>query len=444
MSSFLFVQFLVNPSVGADSGFYLAIAKEFYTGATYFVDIGINYNPLSILLAGVPFLVSENPSYVSHLAINMVVMMGSSFLFYSILGEYVVSRLRRLSYASLFLLLCLVLDGRYVLLEPLSVFFQLLGLYIYLPYRRTKKMIRVTGVGLCIGLAFLAKQYGLFLALPVVIDLLIYDKNRFKSIGLFTTGLLSPQIVFFIYLYAHGISIYSYIEAILGKGLSLDIGTGTGAKTSFFTYPLDTLYVILFNSYLIVIPTMIWQLRKNIQSKDTIFWIVAVLSSLTILIFANYWHYYQYIIPYTLLLFIYLLHSSGTSKSWYHSTLLTSSLFLVGYSLISLPTAGRLEEQLNQAEEINQLVPKGAGVYLDGPSPSFYYLCDFKSIDLRNIGYNFPGCFYPSTILRNLDKDEYLIVDRVSKKAYQQVNPILLETLLTIDKDTFYVLKLNR
>ena len=102
-------------------------------------------------------------------------------------------------------------------------------------------------VGVFVCLAFLSKQYGMFIALPIGMDIL--RRKRFKSVPFIILGFIVPLGMFFSYLLFYGVSLLEFMKHIIGKGLDLDIGNGTGISTSFFSYYLDTVYILLFNSH---------------------------------------------------------------------------------------------------------------------------------------------------------------------------------------------------
>lgn len=431
-SILLIINFLLYPIVGADSGFYLAIAKEFYSGAIYFKDIGVNYNPLSIILFGLPFVIFENPSYSLHLGINISVLLGSAILFYKIIDTWVSSRLEVLGYTSFFLILCLVLDGKYVLLEPLSVFFQLAALYTYIS--KNQLIVRIFLTGIFISLSFLSKQYGLFILLPIVIHVLTSRKVLIKQIISLGFGFSIPIVFLYIYLATEGLGFMDFINAIIGRGIAIDKGLGTGAGTTFFSYPIDVIYLFFFNSYLFLIPFILFRNRRKVD-REVVFYITLVFSSFSILAFANYWHYYQYIVPYLLILYVLINHKqSYLSNKWGSLSIGFSVFVLITYSFFSKNTMNITNKQLKEASLINDIIPVKSHVYLDGLSAAYYYLCDFKSIDLKKIGFNFPGCFYPKTILNSIDESEYLIVKKEQFDKYKDlINSNTIDELLIND-----------
>ena len=420
LNVFLIVSYLVYPIVGDDSGFYIAAARELYSGKIYFKELGISYNPLSIIVFGFPYLFADHPGYGWHLAMNILFVLSASVIFYNILKLLYTPKVYNLLFASFFVLLSLVLDGKDVMLEPVSVFFQLSAFYLYLSYINKPKLSRVFFVGLFISLAFLSKQYGLFIAVPIGVDLLWRSKMKIKDLSSLALGFLIPLTIFFLYLFYYGMSFPEFINYVLGKGVTLDIGNGTGIATSFFTYPLDFVYVIIFNLYVILIPFLLIKYYNKLDNRKTLI-ILAALLSLSVLIFANYWHYYQYIVPFWIILFVYLFQNSSSRKF----KILVALTFAVSISFIGMHSVlsfQRKKQDLNKQQmvstELSRYIPHGSEVYLDGLSPSYYYVCHLRSINLRMIGFSFPGYFYPKTIVNYLKPGAFLVVSEPKVDNY--------------------------
>ncbi len=421
---FLIISYLLFPIIGSDSGFYLSIARELYDGKIYFQEIGSSYNPLSIITFGIPFAFDDFPNYRWHLAINIIIVICSSFVFYKILKHISHQKYFNLFGASLFIILALVLDGKYVMLEPLSVFFQLLALYLYLQYLNNIETKKIFFIGLFICLSFLSKQYGLFIALPIGLDMLFRKFYSIKNIILISLGFLTPLVIFFIYLSLNGMGVTNFIMYILGKGVDLDTGYGTGIGTSFFSYPMDILYVVLFNLYIFVIPFLLIRYFNLLNEKKRLF-IFLALTSLTVLVFANYWHYYQYIFPYWLLLFMYAFNNvkKTRERTYISIVLVLSFLFLTVYSTMSFKGKELIiKNQTETAKELMSVIKPKSEVYLDGLSPTYYYLCDYKSINLKKISFAFPGYFYPKTLIDNMKSKAYILT---SEKDFIKYNDFL-------------------
>ncbi len=438
---------VINPMVSLDSGYYLAIANEVYEGKVYFKEIGIPYNPLAIFAFGFPFLFDDFPNYRWHIIINMLIIISSSLLFYRIANKISIHKDKNILFTLLFLFLTLTFDGKYLMLEPLSVFFQLLALYVYLSHRESGGNGKLFFVGLAISLSFLAKQYGLFILLPIAIDILFYNESKIKSMIIVGIGVGVPLSLFYSYLGINGYGILDFLKAILGKGVEMDVGNGTAINASLTSHLVELLYFVLFNLYILIIPILYFKLYNKLDSKKLLFFI-AFISSLTVLYFATYFHYFQYVIPYALLLFIYLFYKISSSKYIKSSFLLLglSTTLLCAYTFLNLQKGNTvaIEKQRQEKVTLNKWIPEKSHVYLDGPSPALYYLCDFRSIDLEGVSYSFPGYFYPKTIISKLQPGYFLVVSDSKKEEYKKyaIDCDFQEIILGEEKYT--IIKKNR
>jgi hypothetical protein len=233
------------------------------------------------------------------------------------------------------------------------------------------------------------------------------------------------------------------VMSLLGRNVVFNNGNGTGVGTSFFSYPMDVIYVLLFNVYVVLLPFLVFTHFKVLDSKK-IFLTVLAGTSFSVLYFANYWHYYQYIIPFTLLLLIYIVQSVKQTKYNYlivHSSLVLSVFFLVAYSVLSVVgSRTSLQDQQKAAKSINTIIPSASAVYLDGLSPVYYYLCGFTSIDLKDIGFSFSGYFAPKTILDHLDYGEYLVVNNDRLLMYEDQLIDYSITKITVKTSEYFLI----
>ena len=408
------------PYIGTDSGTYLAIARAFYNGKIYFQEIGTSYNPLAIIVIGIPFLFESEPSYYWHFIIHLLTMLSSSIVFYKILSLISKNQNQNLFYSSFFLLGSLFLDGRYILLEPLSVFFQLLTVYIYL---KSSHLSNFFLIGLFACLAFLSKQYGLFILAPIGIDILIKREKVLKKIVLIGIGILIPLIVFYFYLSQIDLSLKQFVYYILGQGSDLDTGTGTGQDFVFLDFIRAPIIFLVQHLYLLLIPVLIFQNKKLINNQ-VYFFSVMVLSSLLVLYFAVYNHYFQYVLPYALLLFVYLINSNKSIKL----EKISVALFMVSFILISAISTISFVRKKDQviaqkegAKVISSYIKPNSEVYLDGISPAYYYICNLKSINLKKISFAFPGYYFASTIYDNMNDGSYIIIAENRFKLYKEL-----------------------
>ena len=96
---------------------------------------------------------------------------------------------------------------------------------------------------------------------------------------------------------------------------------------------------------------------------------------------------------------------------------------------------------MRQQEDIivvNQVLKKNTDVYLSGLSPIYYYLSDLNSINLSKIGFAFPGYFSSETIINNMNKNSYLVLDEKYHDDYLPKYELELEKVNEIKTSRGY------
>ncbi|WP_339661491.1 hypothetical protein [Croceibacter atlanticus] len=412
--------FIKYPYLATDSGFYLSVARDIYQGSQYFTEIASSYNPLAIIIIGLPYFFSDDPNTRLFLLVNFIVMIFSAKIFYNILKEnFRNPKQINFLFTALFFLGYLIFEGKYVLLEPISVLFQLFAFYYYLRSKASQNLFCYLIVGFFISLSFFSKQFGLFIIIPILIDILITNKKWFKKCYVITIGFSIPIALLYMYYAYYGVSLEEYIMYILGKGIEFDKGIGTGSTIGIIDLLLSFTYFTLFNFYILLIPIAFFILRE-IRRKESFIFIFSALVSLSVLYFASYFHYYLYILPYFILLTAYV---SQFLKKQSHSIAFTVSL-LLSCSLLSVYsylTNNKAKDNYNNQNEslirLQNIIPEKSLVYIVDPSKAYYFLGKYNSINPSKIGYCFPNYFYTKTICDNLNKGNFIIVgpDRLNE-----------------------------
>ncbi len=434
---------LIYPTINSDSGYYLSVAKEVYSGKIYFKEIATNYNPLAILLIGIPNLFINEPDIRINLIINLIFILGSTFMFYKIISKIKNSKIEILFYVLFFLLGTLNLEARSIILEPVSVFFQITSFYLYLEFKSNLNLFYLFISGIFVSLSFLSKQYGLFILAPILIDLIINQDKILKKIILFSFGIFVPIFVFFIYLSIQEVTLIQFIKHIFGVGTNLDIGSGTGLYYNLTVFSICFAVFSLANLYLLIVPFFIFKIKKN----DIRFFLIFVLSfifSLLVLAKASFYHYFQYIIPYSLIAYVYLELNYGSNfTKLLKNIFFTLSICFVSYTnLKNLNSSEKTYKAQNEtATQINIFIPKNKQVFLHGLSQEYYILCNFNSINSSKIGYGFPEYFFIKTIVKNTQKDSYIIVsDNLFKNYSGFINQFSVKKII-LNKNNYFILK---
>lgn len=437
--------FIKYPYLGTDSGFYLSVARDVYQGDQYFTEIASSYNPLSIIIIGIPFLFYDDPDGRMFLLVNIIIMIISTKILYNIFKEnFKNTKQINVLFSLIFFLGYLVFDGRYILLEPSSVMFQLLAFYLYLKSKTSQKLFFLFFVGFFISLSFYSKQFGLFLLIPIFMDILIYKNKWFKKLTVLAMGFILPILILFVYYANYGVSTEKYLLYIIGKGIEFDKGIGTGSTIGIFDLFISMIYFILFNLYLLLIPIAFFKL-KEIKNKDSFIFIFSAISSLLVLYFASYFHYFLYILPFFIILTAYVFQhiKAQRHKIIFIVSLFISSSLLFVYSFLSNQTS--FDKYNNQKEtlvELQKSIPEKSKVYIVDPSKAYYFLGQFNSINSKKIGYCFPNYFYSKTICENLTKDSFLILSSEKLNDYKEYLKNYSLTEVIIENKKYIIIKI--
>ena len=167
-----------------------------------------------------------------------------------------------------------------------------------------------------------------------------------------------------------------------------------------------------------------WQRPSIHYLQSLILGILSYPFSFLVLISASYVHYFQYVLPFSILLFAYILpFIKPPLVKWIKGSFLFSVAFILVVSLISFSSKKeKFDQQQREKKLLLAAVPAQSNVFLDGISPAYYFLCDYNSIKLNKIGYTFPGYFYTNTLTDNLDIGSYIIITPEMVPVYENIN----------------------
>ena len=416
LSITLMYHYLKFPYLGNDDGYYLSILRDVNAGNLYFKDIAVVYNPLSIFTMGLSSFLFGVLKHEYALITNFFIILMSSFVLFKINKQFL-NRSNAFLFSALFLSFTLYYDEGFLMLEPLTVLFQLISLLFFIRFRTLNSQRTILIAGFFLGLGFLSKQYAVFLLLPFFYVFLLL--KNVKTILFFLAGLFFPILMLFGYYLCQDVSFYEFVNYILGKGVLFDkgLGSGYGRKINSFKKALE---YILIHSYSVVILYQLFQ-KKN-KSKNVIFYGLLAVSSFSVLYFADYKHYFQFVTPY-LIIFLAFLFSENKEKNNELLLLFFMVISIASVSFYSRKTIQNRKQyatwQKNDIELVKNAIPEKSAVYLSGLTPAYYHLANLSSINLKKIGYSFPGAFYPKTIVGLMNRNAYLVMNTSSMKKYQ-------------------------
>lgn len=409
------------PIIGADSGFYLKIAYDLHQGLSYYKDMNVSYNPLAIYFFSVVFDVFPGiPHYLLYI-INIFLLLLLSVLFYSLTGFFYTGKQNRIFYTLLLFLSFFMIDGTSILLEPFVLFFQLFALLLILLWdKRNGSWYYLFGIGLCCFFAFYSKQYGISVVIAFTWFIYIKKiswKQFIMNLTCFGCGILVPALLIITYFYGQHIPVTEMLKRLTGIVYLAGGDKVTGLNYSFLKFLESIGRCVAEVPLLLILFYFIFKRGKGILSHTAILLILIIGSASIELIFAGYRHYYQLILPFCLLLIVYLIaHTPEVEKQKVHRlfTICCFLFLIISSYFLKVTLKERFEQyraQKENATALKQIIPSGEKVYLQGINPSYYFLCLYDSPDHHLLSYRFPDELNASYISRSLPSGAFIILD---------------------------------
>lgn len=412
------------PSLGPDSGYYLKIAHDLSNGLNFYGGINCAYTPLMVDTFSIPFYFNKNTSLIVLFAVYLAIYTVIAVVLYKILHFFNESKKLKLFFTIMFVCSLFTFEGVHILLEPHTILFQLLAILLLL--QQKAKTTAVIGVGFLMFLSFYSKQYGLFIA-PAVVYYIYKNTDSLQKVAIKLSflgiGFLAPIVILAIYFKVdRELATSLFIKQLLGIEVlsGEDIVTGVaynfdGLHGSLERYIKFLPHIFFF---LVLLPTI----KKVRLTMPTIFILLLLFCSYTVLKFAYYPHYYQLIAPYTILLFACIPAKTIKKNILFFGAL--GIVFLVTNTKEFFKTYSYKKEiytnqQIN-IKTIKTALPEHSKVFLQGISPAYYFLNKFDSPNYKKIGYKFPEEMTANYIATYLNKDNYIIVDSafIHKKEF--------------------------
>jgi hypothetical protein len=408
------------PFLVPDSGYYLKIAFDIHNGAEYFSEINTAYTPLGMYLLAVVFDIFPLAGLPIFNFLNIILLFISALLFYKILTLFELNVNTKILFTLLLLLSLFATEGCNILLEPFVLVFQLLAVLFVLKQEKHKSFFGLFGVGFFCFLAFFSKQYGLSVILAILWFTFINNVSWKKKIHDFTLlglGFFLPLFFVILYFNHQKVPILEIIYKLAGIDYLAGNDNVTGVGYNFWHFLESVGRFICENPVILILVPLLFRKNKKPVSSHIVFFTILILGGCIQLLFAGYRHYYQLIVPYCLLLIAILLQNVNAleAKKIYYYFLLLCTLFLIMASYYLVKTAIKRDRLLGPQRQnitiLNQTIPPGQKVYLQGISPAYYFLCQYDSPDIKTLGYRFPDELNARFIYRNIPSGAYLIVD---------------------------------
>jgi hypothetical protein len=432
------------PALGKDAGYYLKIAFDLSHGLRYYNEINCNYNPLVLYLFALPFKLFGEVPLLLLVTLHYLMYPALGWVFYKTLA--IIGAPKTLQYLFPFILIManLILDGVYIMLEVYVLVFQLCAL-LFLLGSQNKPYTGQFMAGICLFLAFYAKQYGLFI-LPSLLYWNVVNsgstKGFLKLVIYLGLGFIIPLLATFMYFhFKEQTSISVFFWRIIGQSAVANELPITGIYST-FQGRLERIWQFLLKfPFVLLVIVPLWLRKPRNQFSNLA--LLLLLGSFSPLLFAYYDHYFQFATTYLLLT---LATFHGVSK-WNHFNavrVICWCFILVSCTKFPKILTKRKMAHLNQTYNtplIEKALPKHTPVFLHGLGTQYQYLAKFNSANAQVLGYKFPEEFHFQDIPKHMEKGSYIVVDPKIEKRTELISFERVHQLRLRDKTIFILRK---
>lgn len=441
LTGYISVTFLF-PYIGKDASYYLKIAFDMSHGMSFYNDMNVAYNPMVMYLLSYLFNIFPQAGFYLTHSFFFLFYAANTFLFYKILGFFDLKKAVKQLFVIILLLSFYLFQGFNLYLEPFVLVFQLLAVFLFLKWEVNKSWFLLFFAGVSCFFAFFSKQYGLFILPAFIFFIYINSKtliNKVQHLFYFLIGFILPLIFFSIYfcLYSN-IPFIDFTYKLLGlKYLSGD-DVVTGVNYHFFKFLESSMNFVLKAPYITIIFYAVAKKEIRLLTKKSIFYLIIISGACMQLLFAAYLHYFQLIFPFCLLLIANILHDQDRKNKLkiLNAIRITSSALIITTTIWFTIDCFHIykhsrEQRINKAI-LQDIIPEREKVYLQGISPSYYFICKYDSPNYKELGYRFPEEFCLNRIDKNLPAGSYLIIEpkvygyEPFNKGYKFIRKVIL------------------
>lgn len=435
MIVFMACAIFVKP-VGCDSSYYLSCAELIREGLVPYSDFSLGYTPLYMyIVAGIKNLFGIGINYSFDLFFWCVFFILNIFLVYCIANEIIRERRLAIVASLLYAFLSMRCDGLSVLLEVPSVMFGLLSVLCVL--KSNQNILIVLLAGICAFCSFFTKQYGAGFFLLMIFAFCI--NKQYINAGVYVLGAL---IACLIAICLVGVDCLDVFVTTSYSGYN-----EASAPNTFFTPIIkyfDALITLLRIAPIILAPLILGVIllfsKRVIWSVQTKWFVVmfgGIIGFLLQFLFAPFYHYYQYLLPFVAILSIWVVQKLNAKVHivlWSVLLIMTFvfSMIRIGYNglFIHLKNDTKNQQEKLAATIQNKIGDKSNSLFIkEGSLMPQYYLSGYKSAD-RNYSFgNLSEVYY----LKTMDMSDYLLIENPS---YMLNTPLIINK---IENDFSYI-----
>ena len=406
----MFINTLVYPNMGVDASFYLRVTECIADGAIPEHDLRIMYPPLVFyMLLPIKLLVGKAIAFELFLGFMFLVQLINAFMISKISRHYSENKFIQIFAPLLYLFLSFKLEGEYFLLEPFINLWGLLALLLYLKSGRTDNFSLILSGAVAL-LAFLTKQYGLGYTALLYILILIDNRASLKKVliksSVFSLGFVLALLCFiFLFRIVYGV----YYDFFAGGRLSV-----YGEKNIPDMLLALGKYIYIGIYLLALFIPMIFIRLLKVRTHFLAYLVLIILFSVQ-LYFNTYAHYFILMLPAILIIGVMLFDVYASKNRILVLCIVLLSLSLNEYFIgghtknLIFSTHSMLKADIELAKKINEIIPKGSGVYLFS-NVKFYYLCHFNPAIPEKYGFSYNNALTSQDLAEILSCAEFLII----------------------------------
>ncbi|MEL6676852.1 MAG: hypothetical protein AAFR61_31880, partial [Bacteroidota bacterium] len=400
--------------INSDAGYFLSLAERLAQGSQLYVDYHSAYPPLAIwgwtLVAS---LGGGTAAYGVYLGSQLLVVAACIYVFFRLTRWSTDQVLYRWIASLLFAASLLLWEGSLIMLEPWMLLGGLGALYLVIARPSSSPAWWLGGI--CLGLAFLAKQYAVLWWPPLL--WWAWSVSRQKA-GLMLLGMLSPLILLNLY---HWLSIgdpwmayrqWMVATDYLGQGGNPDFRTG-----------------IKWLIYLVPVLIIAFRYRRQAEfSREKLLLLILLCCAMVPAFFRSYPHYYMPALAFlwlwgvsmfpvkpksmaTLLLGIVVLFTAYQGGKWGKALWKNRELRAWQYA---------------QAAWLGESLPPDSKVLLLTAYQGWNFLGKFDPIFPESVGYNFPENFSEAVLTEHLRQAPCVVMDAQTYLRYPSIGKLLI------------------
>ena len=408
LALFVWIYSFPESSVTPDSGYTLPMAESIAEGKLLFRDLGVQHTTfVMFIFAGLGGMLrylcnQARPTYEDYLALTYAVT-AIVLVLTAALIRLVSPRKDYLFFGTAMAALGLyVSEGWCINLEPFVLLF---GLTAQLLFLHSKGRSPLIVAGLLAGLAFIAKQYGVFIIASIGLTILT-DKRRISEklldcVFVSLAFLVAPlAYVSFLSLNAPG-GLDEVLLSLSGRWYAKE----PGSFLVFVRLAVSATPFIIFVPFCLSLST----LRDNEAFRLCLFaFCLSILQGLV----RQYGHYYIHCLPYAVAMSA-MITSSKVRPAFAKAVMILGVVGLTVATYFQLEGSGSRNNvrslQRGLTKGILRHVPEQTRVFLIGP-PFFMYLCHFLPPNDLVPGYNFLQNYTPDEIRGMLRSSEVVLL----------------------------------